>query len=107
MYFQIPNVEGKAGMAAIADPEKKLDFSLLAKGLRSSLPAYARPLFIRVLPEPPLTATFKLCKKDLVEQGFNVGLHEDPMYFLDQKTGEYVPLTKKLYEDILKGVVRL
>ncbi|XP_073962812.1 long-chain fatty acid transport protein 1-like [Choristoneura fumiferana] len=103
----IPNVEGKAGMAAIADPGKKLDFSLLSKGIRSSLPAYARPLFIRVLPEPPLTATFKLCKKDLMEQGFNMGVHDDPMYFLDQKTGEYVPLTKKLYDDILKGVIRL
>lgn len=103
----IPNVEGKAGMAAIADPEKKLDIPYLTKGLRSSLPAFARPLFLRVLPEPPLTSTFKLRKKDLIEQAYTLGLHEDPMYFLDQKTGEYVPLTRKLYDDIVKGVVRL
>ncbi|XP_048001330.1 long-chain fatty acid transport protein 1-like [Leguminivora glycinivorella] len=105
--FRIPHVEGKAGMAAIADPEKKLDIPYLTKGLRSSLPAYARPLFLRVLPEPPLTATFKLRKKDLIEQSYTLGLHEDPMYFLDQKTGEYVPLTRKLYDDIVKGVIRL
>ncbi|XP_059061297.1 long-chain fatty acid transport protein 1 [Achroia grisella] len=103
----IPNVEGKAGMVAIADPERKLDITTLAKGLKSSLPVYARPLFARILPEPPLTATFKLRKKELVEQGYNISLFQDPIYFLDQKTMEYVPLTQKLYDDITQGAVRL
>lgn len=94
-------------MAAIADPERTLDLSSLAKGLRSSLPVYARPLFVRILPESPLTATFKLKKKDLMEQGFNLGAVSDPMYFLDQKTGEYVPLTQKLYDDLMQGLIRL
>ncbi|XP_075985407.1 fatty acid transport protein 3 [Anticarsia gemmatalis] len=104
---QIPNVEGKAGMAAIADPNKSVDLVSLAKGLKSSLPAYARPLFVRILPEPPLTSTFKLKKKELMEQSFTPSLHPDPIYFLDQKSGEYVPLTQKLYDDIIQGVVRL
>lgn len=103
----IPHVEGKAGMAAIADPEKKLDLISLAKGLKTSLPAYSRPLFVRILPEPPITATFKLKKKELMEQGFNVSLHDDPMYFLDPKSSMFVPLTQKLYDDINQGVVRL
>ncbi|XP_045505495.1 long-chain fatty acid transport protein 1 [Colias croceus] len=103
----IPNVEGRAGMAAIADPERKLDFESLAIGLKTSLPVYARPLFIRILPEPPLTATFKLKKKELVEQGFNRNIFNDPLYFLDQKTGKYVPLTQKLYDDIVQGNIRL
>ncbi|KAL0812134.1 hypothetical protein ABMA28_009512 [Loxostege sticticalis] len=104
---KIPNVEGKAGMAAIADPERKLDLTALAKGLKSSLPAYARPLFVRLMPEPPLTATFKLKKKELMEQGFALNLHNDPIYFLDQKTWEYVPLTTKLYEELVQGIIRL
>ncbi|CAH0596862.1 unnamed protein product [Chrysodeixis includens] len=104
---KIPHVEGKAGMAAIADPEKTLDLTSLAKGLRSSLPSYARPLFIRILPESTLTATFKLKKKELMEEGFNLENIKDPMYFLDQKSGEYVPLTQKLYDDIMQDVVRL
>ncbi|XP_045455735.1 long-chain fatty acid transport protein 1-like [Melitaea cinxia] len=103
----IPHVEGKAGMAAIADPERKVDLISLAKGLKTSLPAYSRPLFVRILPEPPLTATFKLKKRELMEQGFNVNLHDDPMYFLDPKSGMFVPLTQKLYDDITQGVVRL
>nr|AII21954.1 fatty acid transport protein 3 [Sesamia inferens] len=104
---KIPNTEGRAGMAAIADPEKSLDFTSLAKGLQSKLPVFARPLFVRILPESPLTATFKLKKKDLMEQGFDVGIISDPLYFLDQKTGEYVPLTQKLYDDLMQGFVRL
>ncbi|XP_022818466.1 long-chain fatty acid transport protein 1-like [Spodoptera litura] len=104
---KVPNTEGKAGMAAIADPERTLDLATLAKGLRSSLPVFARPLFIRILPESPLTATFKLKKKELMEQGFDVEIVSDPMYFMDQKTGEYVPLTQKLFDDIMQGLVRL
>ncbi|CAG9792846.1 unnamed protein product [Diatraea saccharalis] len=103
---KIPNVEGKAGMAAISDPEKKIDLKQLAQGLKS-LPTYARPLFLRIMPAPPLTVTFKLKKKELMEQGFTLNLHNDPMYFLDQKSGEYIPLTQKLYDEILRGVIRL
>lgn len=94
-------------MAAIADPEKNLDLTSLAKGLQSKLPVFARPLFIRILPESPLTATFKLKKKDLMEQGFDIGIISDPLYFLDQKTGKYVPLTQKLYDDLMQGFIRL
>ncbi|KPJ19747.1 Long-chain fatty acid transport protein 1 [Papilio machaon] len=101
----IPNVEGKAGMAAIADPDIKVDISDLYKGITRSLPVYSRPVFLRILPEPPLTATFKLKKKELIKQGFNPSLHNDPMYFL-QKTG-YVVLTQILYDDIVKGNIRL
>ncbi|KAF9799877.1 hypothetical protein SFRURICE_017112 [Spodoptera frugiperda] len=104
---KVPNTEGKAGMAAIADPERTLDLAALAKGLRSSLPVFARPLFVRILPESPLTATFKLKKKELMEQGFDVEIISDPIYFMDQKTGEYVPLTQKLFDDIMQGLVRL
>lgn len=103
----IPNVEGKAGMAAIADPEKKIDLSSLAKGLKDKLPSYARPLFIRIIPKSHLTSTFKLKKRELMEQGFDRSLHQDEMFFLDQKSGDYVPLTQKLYEDIISGSVKL
>lgn len=104
---KIPNTEGKAGMAAIADPDKTVDMKSLAKGLKTSLPIFAQPLFIRLMPESPVTSTFKLKKKELMEQGFKLGIHEDPMYFLDQKTGEYVLLTQMLYDGILQGSIRL
>ena len=48
---QVPGTEGRAGMAAIADPGKSLDLQQLAIAMKKNLPAYARPLFIRLLDE--------------------------------------------------------
>lgn len=43
--------EGKAGMAAIADPSHSSDLEKLVKDMEKALPPYARPVFIRFLPE--------------------------------------------------------
>jgi solute carrier family 27 fatty acid transporter 1/4 len=104
--FQIPGCEGKAGMAAIVDPEHKLDMENLANGIRSSLPAYARPVFIRVLPELPLTGTFKLIKRDLQAQGYNMDKVKEPIYF-QQGNGSYKLMTEKDFEDVKSGRARL
>ncbi|CAL7934303.1 unnamed protein product [Xylocopa violacea] len=69
---EVPGVEGKAGMAAIYDPEHSLNIKEMAEGLKKSLPSYARPLFVRVLSELPITGTFKMKKKDLQREGFNI-----------------------------------
>lgn len=55
--LQIPNVEGKAGMAAIVDEQKQLNIALLQEGIKNSLPSYARPLFLRVIEHVPMTGT--------------------------------------------------
>lgn len=49
-------MEGRAGMAAIVDPQNSLDLSALAEGVRRELPSYSRPLFIRVMAELPMTS---------------------------------------------------
>lgn len=43
--------EGKAGMAAIADPSHSTDLEKFAKDMEKALPPYARPVFLRFLPE--------------------------------------------------------
>jgi solute carrier family 27 (fatty acid transporter), member 1/4 len=54
--FQVPGAEGRAGMVAINQgKESPLDLEKLAEGLKSSLPSYARPIFIRILAELDLT----------------------------------------------------
>jgi hypothetical protein len=54
--FQVPGAEGRAGMVAINQgKESPLDLEKLAEGLKSSLPNYARPIFIRILAELDLT----------------------------------------------------
>ena len=46
---QVPNTDGRAGMAAIPDPEGKLDFKAMASFLGKALPGYAIPIFLRIL----------------------------------------------------------
>ena len=48
--------EGRAGMAAIVDEEHKIDLNALYHELEKALPAYARPLFIRILTKVDTTS---------------------------------------------------
>ncbi|XP_055534434.1 long-chain fatty acid transport protein 4 [Wyeomyia smithii] len=98
----IPEVEGKAGMAAIVDTDRKLDMEQLAVGIRACLPPYARPLFIRVLSELPMTTTFKLKKRDLQLDGYDIRKINDPIYFL-QGNGSYRLFTQADYEVVSSG----
>ena len=49
--------EGRAGMTAIVD-DPQLDLSTLAKRLSTALPAYARPVFVRLLSKMDTTGGF-------------------------------------------------
>lgn len=55
IYYQNLIILGRAGMAAINDPDNRLNLTTLAAGLAKSLPSYARPLFIRVLEKIDMT----------------------------------------------------
>ncbi|CAM9221360.1 unnamed protein product, partial [Lampetra planeri] len=100
-------VEGKAGMAAIADPAGTLDVAALHEALQGALPPYARPLFLRVLERLATTSTFKLQKTDLRRQGYDPRTLTDRLYFLDARRRAYVPLTPALYSDIVSGHAKL
>lgn len=52
--------EGKAGMAAIADPSQSTDLEKLFKDMEKVLPPYARPVFLRFLPEVNKTGIYLL-----------------------------------------------
>lgn len=58
----VSGTEGKAGMAAIVDPDKSCDLDNFANEMKKALPAYARPVFLRLLPEVHKTSTF-LCSR--------------------------------------------
>ncbi len=102
----IPNIEGRAGMALIV-PDRDLDFTLLRTHLRSLLPEYAHPLFLRICSELEMTSTFKHTKSTLTREGYDPGIVDDLMYFYDRPRGQYVRLDKELYERIQSGEVRL
>lgn len=56
--FQVPNIEGRAGMCGIVDDDNTLDLDKLAKDIAKHLPAYARPVFIRVMDKLDMTGQF-------------------------------------------------
>ncbi|MEL6387005.1 MAG: long-chain-acyl-CoA synthetase [Pseudomonadota bacterium] len=98
----VPGTDGKAGMAAITAPGD-IDWDTLHGFLAERLPAYARPLFLRVQPEAETTGTFKYRKVDLVKEGFNPGAVSDPVYFAHPELGRFVPMTQEHYDTILAG----
>lgn len=101
---EIPNTEGRAGMAAILDTEHSLDLNELSDGLKTVLPTYARPQFIRLLRKVDMTGTFKLKKVDLQKDGYDPNKIDDSLYYL--QNGKYVKLDKAAYDDIVNGQIR-
>ena len=87
----VPHSEGRAGMAAIvAGPAFKLD--QLRSILSERLPAYARPVFLRLCRRIAVTGTFKLSKAELARDGFTANDADEPCYVDDQAGGQYVQL---------------
>jgi fatty-acyl-CoA synthase len=102
----VPGHDGRAGMAAVVAGDG-FDLADLYEHLRQRLPAYAVPLFIRVLPALSLTETFKQKKQELVRDGFDPSRVTDPLFFRDVSVGAYVPLDIALFVKIVNGEVRL
>jgi fatty-acyl-CoA synthase len=102
----VPGKDGRAGMAALVTAPG-FDISKLGTALVKSLPSYARPLFIRLLPEIDITGTFKQRKLDLAKVGFDLSQFRDPIFLLDAETGRYEPLTHDIYKAIVSGKAKL
>ncbi len=97
----VPGYEGRAGMAALV---KGPDFDLAAVHARvtAELPAYARPVFLRLCPSLDQTGTFKPIKAALQQEGW-AGLRDCYV-----RTGAgYAMLTPALEAEIISGAVRL
>jgi fatty-acyl-CoA synthase len=83
------------------------DLRVLHDQLRQRLPAYAIPLFLRILPALSLTETFKQKKQELVRDGFDPSRVADPLLFRDASAGGFVPLDAALFAKIASGQTRL
>jgi fatty-acyl-CoA synthase len=101
----VPNQDGRAGMAALVVTEG-FDPAQLVERCTRELPAYARPLFLRLLPQIEVTGTFKHRKVELVKEGFDPAAIADPLFFLDGERG-YVKLDPDLYGRIVRGEQRV
>jgi len=98
--------EGAAGMATLVT-DGAVDLAELRRHLARRLPAYARPLFLRLKDRIEVTATFKPKKNELAREGFDLTMVSDPIYFDDPAGQAYVRLDAALYERIDAGKLRL
>ena len=101
----VPHTDGRAGMAALV-VDREFDLSAFRAAVGERLPAYARPVFLRLLPALESTGTFKPRKQDLVRSGFDPAQVGDPLYLDDPRANAYVPLDGALYKAIHDGRVR-
>jgi fatty-acyl-CoA synthase len=102
----VPGRDGRAGMAAMVVRDD-FDIAGLRPHLAAFLPAYARPLFLRLSRELQVTETFKHRKRELAEQGFDPERIGEPVFFASPDSPIYVALDSALYARILSGAVPL
>jgi fatty-acyl-CoA synthase len=102
----VPGQDGRAGMVALVVDEG-FDPGRLALRVTSELPAYARPLFLRLREELEVTGTFKHRKVDLVDEGFDPQRVAEPLLFFDAERACYVPLDAALHARLTAGAVRI
>jgi fatty-acyl-CoA synthase len=102
----VPGTDGRAGMAALVVDER-FEIEEFRRVATSSLPGYARPVFLRLLTTLAATGTFKPKKQDLLSEGLDPARISDRLYFDDVRVGRYVPIDGALYGELISGTMRL
>lgn len=103
----MPGSDGKAGMAAIVrDTKESFDLDGLADHLRKVLPKYAVPLFVRFVADFEWTATHKIKKTNLKNEGYDPALAGPDLYVLLPDGGKYEILNQEILSNIKAGKYR-
>jgi len=101
---EIPNTNGRAGMAAITLNDgaelTAQDLKQMATEFKKCLPAYAVPVFLRVQTQVETTGTFKYQKNKLKEQAFDPNKTDERLLVLLPNTTEYCDLTAEIFHNI-------
>jgi fatty-acyl-CoA synthase len=103
---EIPGADGRAGMVAIV-ADDGFDLREFGERLARRLPVYACPVMIRRCASLDTTETFKQKKQELVREGFDPDLVNDPLFYRDPSSGAYRRLDAGGYARILDGSIRL
>ncbi len=96
--------EGRAGMASLHATDD-FDLDAFRTHVMTALPAYARPLFLRLQTEMRVTGTFKHQKTDYRNEGYDPTTVRDPLFAL--LDGRYVPIDDALFARIRGGQIVL
>ena len=106
MASRFPGADGRAGMAALVVAEG-FDLAALRRHLDASLPAYARPVFVRIRAALDTTGTFKHRKDELMREGYDPAATKDAIYFSDPQEQNYVRMDAALFSRIRSGQIRV
>ena len=101
---EIPNTNGRAGMAAITlKPDLELndaDLAAMTACFKKCLPAYAVPVFLRLQQQVETTGTFKYQKNKLKEQAFDPSKTDERLLVLLPGATAYSELTADIFTNI-------
>ncbi len=102
---EVPGTEGRAGMVAFElSAGEVLDVDSMQALVESNFPAYAQPVFIRVLCAAETTVTFKLLKGDLREEAFHLDKVKGDTIYVRKPHGDcYEQLDQVFYDRLLGG----
>ncbi|KAL7883676.1 hypothetical protein SRHO_G00013340 [Serrasalmus rhombeus] len=103
----VPGVEGKAGMAAIADIAGGFNCESFLREIQKALPPYARPVFLRISPHVDTTGTFKIQKTRLQREGYDPRITTDQIYILNSRAGRYELVNEEVYNALVDGRIPL
>ena len=78
-----------------------LDIETFSQHVANEMPGYARPVFLRILPQLDTTGTFKMVKGNLRKEGYNPATVSDPLYVLRPSSSTYQVLDEALAREIL------
>lgn len=101
---EIPNTNGRAGMAAITlKPEAELndtDLKEMLSCFKKCLPAYSVPVFLRIQQQVETTATFKYQKNKLKEQAFDPSKTDERLLVCLPGADAYCDVTPEVFTNI-------
>ncbi|GAA3966061.1 long-chain-acyl-CoA synthetase [Allohahella marinimesophila] len=105
---EIPNTNGRAGMAWLktSGHPGQFDFASFLRMLRTSLPACAVPVFLRLGEDAETTGTFKHKKAPLKDASFDINAIDDPVYVWLPGTSTYTRVTQSVLDGINNGAYR-
>jgi fatty-acyl-CoA synthase len=101
----VPGADGRAGMAAIV-VDDDFNFETFTEHLSRRLPIYAIPVFVRLCEALDATETFKQKKQQLIHDGLDPAIVNDPMFMRDA-SGDYRSLDAAVYARLVEGAIRL
>ncbi len=103
----LPKIDGKAGMATINSPYSmdQFDFFDFTQKIKMALPSYAVPIFIRFVSDFEKTATHKIKKSVLKQEGFAIHSEATPIYVLLPKAATYTKMTAEIVQQIEAGAI--